>query len=122
MRGGIVVSDRYPLPQITLMDSAATARMFRASDPHGRFFRLLGRLERRYYDRILYPDILIALRVHPDTAAYRRRGEDDEDRVRRRSEEAWQLDWRRTPAVVIDADRPKDEVLAEIRSIIWSGL
>jgi thymidylate kinase len=122
MRGGIVVSDRYPLPQITLMDSAATARMFLASDPTGRLVGLLGRLERRYYDRILYPDILIALRVHPDTAAHRRRGEDDEDGVRRRSEEAWQLDWRRTPAVVIDADRRKDEVLAEIRSIIWSGL
>jgi thymidylate kinase len=121
MRGGIVVADRYPLPQITLMDTAATARMFRAPDPDG-LLRLLTRLERRYYDRILYPDILIALRVNPDIAVQRKRGEDDEDRVRRRSEEAWQLDWGRTPAVVIDADRPKDEVLAEIRSVIWSGL
>lgn len=119
MRGGIVVSDRYPLPQIRLMDSAATA-LFGASDSG--FLRQLARLERRYYDRIQYPDILIALRVHPDTAAHRRRGENDEDRVRRRSEEAWQLDWRRTPAVVIDADRPKDEVVAEIRSTIWSAL
>ncbi|MDP9302326.1 MAG: hypothetical protein M3P43_15775 [Actinomycetota bacterium] len=121
MRGGIVVSDRYPLPQIALMDSAATARMFRASDP-SRLLGFLTRRERRYYDRILYPDILIALRVHPDIAAQRKRGEDDEDRVRRRSQEAWQLDWRRTPAVVVDADRPKDEVLSEIRSIIWSAL
>lgn len=103
------------------MDSAATARMFRGSDPN-RLLGLLTRLERRYYDRILYPDILIALRVHPDTAARRKRGVDNEERVRRRAEEAWQLDWRRTPAAVIDADRPKDEVLSEIRSIIWSAL
>ena len=121
MCGGIVVADRYPLPQVTFMDSAATARMFRGSDPN-RLLGLLTRLERRYYDRILYPDILIALRVHPDTAARRKRGVDNEERVRRRAEEAWQLDWRRTPAAVIDADRPKDEVLSEIRSIIWSAL
>jgi hypothetical protein len=34
----------------------------------------------------------------------------------------WRLDWSGTPAIVIDADRPKDDVLAEVKAAIWEAL
>jgi thymidylate kinase len=119
--GSIVLCDRYPLPQVSLMDGAVTARM---GDPSrwGRWARALAGLERRYYDRIASPDILIVLRLDPETAVQRKRGVEPESTVRPRSEEIWRLDWRGTPAVVVDAASSKDRVLAEIRSVIWSRL
>jgi thymidylate kinase len=119
--GSIVVCDRYPLTEIKLMDGAVTARMV---DPprFGRTAKYLSDLERRFYGRIAYPDTLIVLRVDPDLAVQRRLGEDEESYLRPRSEEIWRLDWRGTPAIVIDADRPKAEVLSEIRSVVWSRL
>ena len=114
-QGGIAISDRYPLPQIKLMDSAATSR----SDVPG-VLGALTRLEHRYYASMVYPDVLIVLQVDPQTAV--ERSQDDEAYVRRRSEEALQVDWGQTPAIVVDAARPLSEVLAEIKSVVWSAL
>ena len=82
---------------------------------------MLSGLERRYYERIAAPDILIVLRVDPDLAVQRKR-EEPESFVRPRSEEIWRTDWRSTPAVVIDSGRPRDEVLSRVRSAVWSRL
>ncbi len=119
--GSIVVCDRFPLPEIKLMDGTVTARMV---DPRrfGRLVTFLADLEKSYYDRITYPDILIVLRVDPDLAVQRKLGEEHESFLRPRSEEVWRVDWQGTPAVVIDAGRPKAEVLSEIRSVVWSRL
>jgi thymidylate kinase len=82
----------------------------------------LARLERRYYERIGRPDVLIVLRVDPDIAAERKRGTDEEAVVRLRSEEISRVDWSGSGAVLVDADRPKDDVLNEIKSAVWSRL
>jgi thymidylate kinase len=119
--GSIVICDRYPLPQVSLMDGAVTARM---KDPSrwGGWARSLATLERRYYDRIASPDILIVLRLDPDIAVERKHGVEPESSVRPRSEEIWRIDWRGTPAVVVDAASTKDQVLSEVKSLIWSRL
>ncbi len=119
--GAIVLCDRYPLPGVALMDGPITARM---KDPSrwGLWARAMSTLERRYYERIASPDILFVLLLDPDVAVERRRGVEAESSVRPRSEEIWRMDWRGTPAVVIDAASPKDRVLSEIRSVIWSRL
>jgi hypothetical protein len=62
------------------------------------------------------------LRVDPDLAVQRKLGEERESFLRPRSEEIWRIDWRDTPAIVIDAGRPKSEVLSAIRSAVWSRL
>jgi thymidylate kinase len=82
----------------------------------------LARLESKYYERILDPDILVVLSVDPDLAVERKRGIDVEDVVRSRCEEIRDLDWDRLRAVVVDASRSKEDVLAEIKSAIWSRL
>jgi thymidylate kinase len=119
--GGIVVSDRFPLPEIALMDGPLAGKML-ATPGGSALARSLARLERHYYARILDPDILVVLNVDPDLAVDRKRGIDAEDVVRSRCEEIRRLDWNRLPAVVIDASRPRDEVLAEIKSAVWSRL
>jgi thymidylate kinase len=118
--GALVVCDRFPLPEITLMDGAVSARM---PDPAhwGSLVKYLADREKRIYARITHPDLLIVLRVAPDLAVQRRR-EAPESVLRPRSEEVWGIDWRGTSAVVIDAGRPKSEVLSEIRSVVWSRL
>jgi hypothetical protein len=52
----------------------------------------------------------------------RKRGLDAEASVRPRAEEIWRVDWEGLQAVVIDADRPKDEVIEDAKSAIWSRL
>jgi thymidylate kinase len=120
-RGGLVITDRYPLPEITLMDGAATKEMS-TSQSADRLVRYLARLEGRYYGTIARPDVLLVLRVDPDVAVERKRGLDAEASVRPRAEEIWRVDWEGLQAVVIDADRPKDEVIEDAKSAIWSRL
>jgi thymidylate kinase len=119
--GAIVVCDRYPLPEIKRMDGAVTAHIADESR-HGRLFKYLAELERGFYDRITYPDLLIVLRVDPDIAVQRRSGQQEESILRPRSEEIWETEWGRSRAVVIDAGKPKEQMLSEIRSVVWSRL
>jgi thymidylate kinase len=103
------------------MDGAVTAHL---SDPsrRGRLVAALAARERRYYERIAAPDVLIVLRVDPDLAVRRKEGVERESLVRPRAEEIWSLDWSASPALVVDADKPKDDVLRQVRSLIWSRL
>lgn len=118
--GGIVVCDRYPLPEITLMDGARTATVG-ARDGLPRTARALAELERRSYAAIAHPDVLVVLRVHPAVAVARRTDEDP-DFVRRRNEEVWERDWTTTTAVVVDAEQPREAVLRQVLSAVWSRL
>ena len=120
--GSVVICDRYPLTEVVSMDGAVTARI--AADPSGwgRWARTMAAMERRYYERIARPDVLIVLRVDPDTAVERKRGLEPESTVRPRSEEIWRIDWRDRSAVVIDASSSRDEVLSQVKSAVWSRL
>ncbi|HET9672190.1 MAG TPA: hypothetical protein VFQ40_05005 [Actinomycetota bacterium] len=119
--GAIVISDRFPLPEISSMDGAV---MRRASDlaRWGRWGRAMARLERAYYDRIGRPDVLVVLTVEPDTAVERKRGIEPESTVRPRSEEIRAIDWSGRAAVVIDTSASRDEVLTRAKLAVWSGL
>jgi thymidylate kinase len=118
--GGLVILDRYSLPQIKVMDGPQIGRVGSLKYAN-RLVRLLAAAELRYYRQIMPPDILIALRVHPDVAVQRKTNEPGAS-VRARSREIWDLDWEGTSAHVIDAGRPRAAVLAEIKALIWSEL
>jgi thymidylate kinase len=119
-RGEIVVCDRYPLPSVRYMDGCRTAALGDLAR-FGRLPRALAALERRLYDRIPPPDVLVVLRVDPDVAVARKPDERP-GFVRPRSAEIYDLDWTGTGALVVDAGRPQDEVLAEVRAGVWARL
>lgn len=118
-RGTVVLCDRFPSPHLRLMDGprAGAAR----GSQRNRLTAHLARLEQRYYDRMMAPDVLIVLRVSPAVAVARRQGEDDEG-VRRRATEVYEADWSGTGALVVDADRSADAVFADIARAVWGVL
>jgi thymidylate kinase len=118
--GGLVICDRYPLPQIEYMDGPQSDRMTR-NVPGNAIIRFLGRLEKRYYRSLTWPELLIILKVDPEIAVQRKEDEDAES-VRPRSQEIWELDWSQTPAHVIDAGRSKVQVMRELKTLIWSQM
>jgi thymidylate kinase len=119
-RGHLVVCDRFPLPQITLMDGSRTRWVPRGS--LSRVGRRLVDLEQRCYAEMTEPDVLVVLRVDPDVAVARKQGVDAADFVRPRSAEVFHADWSSSDAVVLDAARPGDDVLAQLRAVVWERL
>lgn len=118
--GGIVISDRYPLPGLRLMDAPQIETLMHGRSEGG-VYRRLSDAEKRLHRAIGDPDLLIVLRVDPEIAVARKPDESAES-VRTRSGEVWALDWRATDARVVDASQSKELVLAELKSLIWSAL
>lgn len=118
--GGISVCDRYPVPQIQLMDGPNIRRAVEGGRTN-RLVRFLLRAEERCYAEIMPPDLLVVLRLDPE-AAVRRKTEESEAHVRSRSRELWEVDWRGTRAHVLDAGRPVEAVRAELQSLVWENL
>jgi thymidylate kinase len=116
--GGIVICDRFPLPQVSLMDGLLGGRVFENTTLVDEYLLRRGRL---YYARILLPDLLIVLRVDPEVAIARKR-DDEPESVRRRNREIWNMDWRPTPAAVVDANPSQPQVVARLKSLIWASL
>jgi thymidylate kinase len=118
--GGLVICDRYPTPQIRSMDGPNISRLVGAQQAN-RLTNMLLTKEAKYYQQIMPPDLPIVLRVDPEIAV-RRKTDEDADYVRSRSLEVWELDLAESGALVVDADRPKADVLSDLQSIIWSEL
>lgn len=118
--GGIALCDRYPLPQLQLMDGANIARIVQPKHRNALVQRLL-KTEANCYHRMMPPDLLIVLRVDPETAVKRKTTE-SENHVRLRSRELWEKDWEGANACVIDAGQPAAEVIAQVQSLIWARL
>ena len=118
--GALVVSDRWPLPELELMDGLRVERLL-GGRRAGRRRRRLVELEQRYYRAVGRPDVTIVLKVDPEVAVARK-PEEDPEFVRRRWREIWAVDWDAVTAHVVDAGDPPDEVLARVKAIIWSEL
>lgn len=132
-KGGLVILDRFPLPQIQIMDGPQAKRLFSQAmiepqadnvlHPHrsNPIYRFLSRLEENFYRQIVPPELMVVLRVNPEIAVQRKTDE-DAAAVRERSTEIWEINWDHTEAQIVDASRSKSEVLNEIKSLIWSEL
>src|SRR5437667_368106 len=86
-----------------------------------RFGRWLVAKEAGYYRHILAPDVLILLRVDPETAV-RRKTDEPAEYVRARCQLVWDTDWTGSRVHIVDASRPLEDVLAEIKAILWELL
>jgi thymidylate kinase len=118
--GGLVLCDRYPIPQIKLMDGPNIYR-FLDGPPKNRLVQFLLSAETRYYQQIMAPDLLLVLRLDPEVAVLRKVTE-SATHVRTRSRELWEVDWRDAHVRVVDANQPLEHVLAGLQSLIWAEL
>ncbi|MEM7793964.1 MAG: hypothetical protein AAF579_05845 [Cyanobacteria bacterium P01_C01_bin.118] len=118
--GGLVICDRFPLPQIKLMDGVQAGHVVKPEHINW-LTRFLLNLEANYYQQIVPPDLLIVLRLDPEIAVQRRAGEDP-DWIRSRSQEIWGIDWQNTSAHIVDSGQSKEKVLAEIKALVWQNL
>ena len=119
-RGKIIFMDRYPHPQIQFMDGPQTRQAF----PNGTSNLITDKLidlEERYYQGIDFPELMIVLRVDPELAV-RRKVDEPSDYVRERSTKVWNIEWDSPNTLVIDGGRSSSEVLADVKSLVWSSL
>jgi thymidylate kinase len=116
--GSLVIADRFPLPQITLMDGGAGLT---PGEGAGIASRWLAGMANSYYARMRSPEVLIVLRVDPGIAV-RRKTEENEVSVRARTTEIWNLDWSGTHAQVVDASQSREDVLRIVKDRVWSSL
>ncbi|HXQ33444.1 MAG TPA: hypothetical protein VN843_05430 [Anaerolineales bacterium] len=131
--GRLVILDRFPLPQIQLMDGAQAkqfirelndgpqANSFLTPRPSSWLAMLLVRMEEGYYDQMILPEVLAVLKVNPAIAVQRKTNEDAFS-VEKRSTEIWNLNWEDTDVSVIDASKSREEVASELKTLIWSRL
>ncbi len=118
--GALAVCERYPIREDSLLVGPAIPRAL-APGPYSPLTRLLIRSERRYYARMRPPDLLMVLRVDPATAV-RRKPSEPADYVRDRARATSAVDWTLASARVVDAGRPLDEVLAELKAYLWAQI
>jgi thymidylate kinase len=118
--GGIAICDRWPLPGLKLMDAPKPLDALGFPAVNG-FAGLLRAKECEFHQRVLRPDVLIVLRLHPDLAVARRTDE-REDHVRPRSQEVWEFDWTRLNAHVTDSSQPLPDVVSQVIALSWKAL
>ena len=118
--GALVISDRWPLPQLQSMDAPRVER-FMPAEYRPALRARLAAAERRYYRAMPPPDVLIVLRVDPE-AAVARKPEEPAEFVRRRWNDIWSVDWEAAGGHVVDAGQPRDAVLAQVRQLVWSKI
>lgn len=121
-RGAVAICDRLPLPGLKFMDGPRIAQIAaNHSGAAGWAVSLLSKLEKKYYAQILPPELLIVLKVEPETAVLRKTDEDSVY-VRARSALVSEIDWRQVQAHVIDGGQAKSDVLSDVKSLVWSAL
>ena len=118
INGGLVISDRFPIPQLKLMDGPLIEQMVQPARRNW-LVNGLAALEKWYHRQIVWPDLLLVLKLNPEQAVARKVDEDGVY-VLARSSEVWSLNWQKTPAQVIDASQAKDAVVAELKAQVWA--
>lgn len=126
--GAVAIFDRYPLEAISermehrLLDGPQIPLL--AGDDAGPLARALGAAERWLYRRMLPPDHLFVLDVSPEVSLrrkpdHRREAVQAKSRALRALEAAGGPGGRPFELVRLSADRPLDEVLAELKAHVW---
>lgn len=115
--GWIVLSDRYPVPELKTMDAPRNARI--AARFPSVFTRQMARIEGRYYDALPEPDLRLVFRLSPEVAVSRRPEQDDEF-VSVRAGEVAEIEWE--AAVVLSAEDTPDLVHGEATRTTWEFL
>ena len=120
--GGVALCERYPVAQNRLLVGPEIPRLLeRKGRKPGTLAGRLLRAEGWYYRHITRPDVIMVLMLEPEVAVQRKTDE-PADYVRTRSRIIWETDWSGTGAQLVDAGRTLPEVLADLKTRVWSEL
>ncbi|MDX1474631.1 MAG: hypothetical protein R3309_10715, partial [Reinekea sp.] len=122
--GAIVLCDRYPSKRSGVADSPQLLHFPLSRSQHPLKY-LLARLEKRLYEEIPPPDLVILLQVPVEVAIKRNRlrsKTEPEDYLRLRHAQSSNLEFENTPVYKINTDQHLDETVLEIKKIIWNML
>jgi thymidylate kinase len=123
VNGSIVLCDRYPSEGSGAPDGAQLGST--GATDQSRLRRWLVQRESRLYRMIAPPDLAIYLSAPLETTLERNRNRDKvepEEYVRLRHERSSNLRFEGAPVRRVATDRSLDEVLAEIRKLVWETL
>ena len=122
--GVIVLSDRYPSVERGAVDGAQLGHDDGPA-PAGAVRRRLAALEARQYREIPPPDLVVYLMAPLEVALERNRERaksEPESYVLSRHARSASLEFERTIVHRLATDRPLDEVISELRRVIWTAL
>jgi ribose 1,5-bisphosphokinase PhnN len=86
---------------------------------------LLARIEKRLYQEIPPPDLVVSLKAPVEVALLRnktRGKEEPEDYVRRRHAQSSNLDFGNAPICEVATNQPLDKTVLELKNAIWDAL
>ncbi|HSJ86893.1 MAG TPA: hypothetical protein VK909_06755 [Anaerolineales bacterium] len=122
--GSIILCDRYPSLDKEAPDGSQLQN-FAISSNRYPIRHLLARIEKRLYQEIPLPDLVISLSVPMEVALMRnktRGKEEPEDYVRLRHSQTSNPNFGNTPVCKISTDQPLDQTVLEVKNAIWNAI
>jgi thymidylate kinase len=119
-QGGLAICERYPIPENHALAGPSAAQGL-ATAAQSRLASWLRDVETTYYARIGNPNLLVVLQIDPE-AAVARKTDEPADYVLARARLLWDVDWSNASARIVDAGRPLEQVVAELRFHLWENL
>ncbi|HWQ16143.1 MAG TPA: hypothetical protein VNL77_25305 [Roseiflexaceae bacterium] len=119
-QGTIVVYDRYPLEAVRVFNRTVDGPRIAASSegPLGPLSRRLAQIEERMYRKIRPPEHVFVLHVSPDVSQARK-PEHARELIEAKSRAIETIAREDLDLIDVDADRPVDEVLLQIKTALW---
>ena len=122
--GSIILCDRYPSLSKEAPDGSQLQHFVLPSE-HYPVRHLLARIEKRLYQEIPMPDLVISLSVPMDVALMRnktRGKEEPEEYVRLRHSQTSNPNFGNTPVCKISTDQPLEQTVLEVKRAIWDAI
>ncbi len=121
--GCVVLYDRYPLNNVRVFDRPVDGPriMTEWNGSTNGLERRLARIEDGLYRQITAPDHIIALQVHPDTSRLRKPDHDYET-IAKKAAAIDEAILTLPGLLVVPADAPIDQVVNQVKSMIWERL
>jgi len=121
--GGIALFDRYPLPQVKVtgrpMDGPRIGCL--NTGKAGRIQRVLARIEESLYRRIEAPENLVVLTATPEVCIARKPGHRIST-IKAKSEAVGSIETDGMRVIRIDAEKPAEETLLNVKTALWELL
>lgn len=124
--GMIIISDRYPSDEIGAIDGA-TFRDESIKQQRSFLKRSLMQLERKIYQEICPPDLVLQLTVSVEKAVMRNKmrnkeGEQTTEYVQMRHSMKYTPHFKRSPVIKISTDKDFKETLIDVKKHIWKHI